>query len=147
MGSVSKPELKVTSGFPSRVVVLLCGVSRQECETVRDDLSGSRETFWRPSPLAPSLGLSHVLVLISYFGLGLQPFLPGQWNNVRCSGWRWNQVQLLGFVLLTRVRRNSARRALPFCSCSRPQIGLLLSCLLLAFTSIFLWFCSIITGR
>lgn len=29
LGSVSKLELKVTSGFPSRVVVLLCGVSRQ----------------------------------------------------------------------------------------------------------------------
>ena len=46
LGSVSKPELKVTSGFPSRVVVvLLCGVSREECGTVRDDLSGSREPF------------------------------------------------------------------------------------------------------
>lgn len=115
LGSVSKPELKVTSGFPSGVVVvLLCLVSREECGMVRDDLSGSREPFddRRPqhSPWAfPVLPFSSA-------PLDLDCSLCFQGSEIMslCSGWLWKQVRLLGFVLLTRVRGTLPGAPCPF---------------------------------
>lgn len=116
------------------MVVLLGFVLKGEGWDSRWWLLGSGELSRRPSLPALSLCFSHVPLfdqplwtltpVLGFWGSEIMPCIRDCCES-KPSSW--------GLSLLAGGRGNPARHALPYCSCSRPQIGLLLSPLLLAF--------------
>ena len=127
--------------------VVFCFVFREEAGAAGGVSSGSGELSEGRRPRTLPVPLP-VTLLTSPLGLGLQPFCFQGSEIMPCAkDYFESKSSPWGLSCLAGVRRNFARRARPCCSCSGPQIGLSLSCLLLPFTGVFLCFCSIITGR